>query len=142
MNIKERVLPLADAYATQMIHSHYRPLMESRAALCAALDAADREIERLKSKAEMFEVAFLQMRTALGLDLHSHDNLVDVARELKAENAKLRLDAERYRAVRKATITEDDAFLDELDNHEAPKTEAEFDAIFDAARAAIGHPHD
>jgi hypothetical protein len=52
----------------------------------------------------------------------------------------LRVDAERYRAIRKATITEDDAFLDELDNHEAPKTEVEFDAIFDAARAALEKP--
>jgi Tfp pilus assembly protein PilN len=70
-----------------------------------------------------------------------HQQAAEIER-LKVENAALRLDAERYRAVRKATITEDDAFLDELDAHDAPKTEAEFDAIFDAARAALGVRHD
>lgn len=35
---KTEIMRLADAYATQMVHAHYHPMMEARAALEAALD--------------------------------------------------------------------------------------------------------
>ena len=47
-------------------------------------------------------------------------------------------DAARYRAIRKATLTEDDAFMDALDDQGTPKTEAQFDSAFDDAIAAGG----
>jgi len=35
---KDQIMKLVDAYATQMTHSHYHPLMEARAAVVAALE--------------------------------------------------------------------------------------------------------
>ena len=56
MSLKETILPLADAYAdvsaTHQVHA------KERAALCAALDAADREIERLTEESATYKRAF------------------------------------------------------------------------------------
>jgi hypothetical protein len=53
MNIKETILPLADAYAASALVAPFsdanaHDATQARAALCAALDAADREVEALK----------------------------------------------------------------------------------------------
>ena len=92
--------------------------------LVAALDAADRET------------------TTLRMDIKHLQIMADEREALKAENEKLLRDAERYRAIRKATLTEDDAFMDALDDAGTPKTDAQFDSAFDAAinaaRAALG----
>ena len=69
-------------YTADQMHAH-------AAAVTAAKDA---EIERLNAKAESFEVAFLQMRKALGLGLHSHDNLVEVAERMRAALAEREAD--------------------------------------------------
>ena len=43
MSTTDEVMSLADAYATQMIHAHYRPTLDARAALLKAVEqlAAD-----------------------------------------------------------------------------------------------------
>lgn len=45
-------------------------------------------------------------------------------------------DAERYRAMRRAALTNDDAFLDSFPGDDYVPTEAEFDAAIDNAMAA------
>lgn len=40
------LMKLVDGYATQMMHSHYHPLMEARAAVVAALDALTKDAGR------------------------------------------------------------------------------------------------
>ena len=62
----------------------------------------------------------------------------DTIASLIAELEAAQKDAARYRAIRKATLTEDDAFMDALDDQGTPKTEAQFDSAFDAAIAAAG----
>jgi hypothetical protein len=71
MTIKETILPLADAYATAgfaeggagnhmfpfEIESKAAKRKEARAALCAALDAADRELEQWKKVGFTWDVA-------------------------------------------------------------------------------------
>ena len=120
---KDKLLELVDVYAgmSSMYDQevNYGPLTEgrkAREALIEAINAADREKQGFTDA------------------VSDRDSII---KQLLTENAALRQDAERYRAFRKATITEDDAFLDELDNYKAPKTDAEFDAIFNAASAAL-----
>lgn len=48
------------------------------------LDLLD-EIERLQAKADMFEKALLKLRVALGLDIHSNDDLLEVVASLRSE---------------------------------------------------------
>jgi len=124
---KENLLSLADEYAHCYAYVGDPSISTTRAALVVALDAADAEIGRLNAGWYKANKATLYKAVEC------------VA--LKAENAKLRLDAERYRAIRKATLTEDDAFMDALDDAGTPKTDAQFDSAFDAAinaaRAAL-----
>ena len=113
------------------LRSHHVPVVwaaDTIDALRAALEAADREREQLLT----------EYRESVDSAVARENQIV----LLKAENAKLRLDAERYRAIRKATLTEDDAFVDALDDAGTPKTDAQFDSAFDAAidaaRKALG----
>ena len=48
MSTTDEVMSLADAYATQMIHAHYRPTLDARAALLKAVEqlAADAALWR------------------------------------------------------------------------------------------------
>jgi hypothetical protein len=117
--------------------------LESAAAAMLRSQAAEIDALRTENKAQLSELEAISssLGTREGHSSVVHIEAMKAEYDLLAKNIRdddnLRVDAERYRAIRKATITEDDAFLDELDNHEAPKTEAEFDAIFDAARAAF-----
>jgi hypothetical protein len=56
MSIKETILPLADRYASTLFVGSE----EARAALCAALDAADREIETLKYNVDTWYERFME----------------------------------------------------------------------------------
>ena len=47
-----QIMALADAYATQMIHAHYHPMKEARAALQAEVDRVTAERDALKADAE------------------------------------------------------------------------------------------
>jgi hypothetical protein len=117
-----------------------------QAAAMLRSQAAEIDALRTENKAQLSELEAISssLGTREGHSSVVHIEAMKAEYDLLAKNIRdddnLRVDAERYRAVRKATITEDDAFLDELDNHESPKTEAEFDAIFDAARAALENP--
>lgn len=43
-----QIMTLADAYATQMIHAHYHPMKEARAALLAEVDRVSKDAERYR----------------------------------------------------------------------------------------------
>jgi hypothetical protein len=85
MTIKQTVLPLADEYAKYSADDLGYPLLpkSSRAALIAALDAADREVERLTA---------LQYRQAPCHRFCEANAFEIEIRGLKAENAKLHSD--------------------------------------------------
>lgn len=51
--MKTKLMQLADAYATQMIHAHYHPMKEARAALQAEVDRVSKDAERWKQLAYM-----------------------------------------------------------------------------------------
>lgn len=69
------IMKLADDYARSYM-SFGEPA--ARAALQSAIEALQWEVERLQA-------GYLKIRVALGLDLHSTDNLLDVAQALKAK---------------------------------------------------------
>jgi hypothetical protein len=118
MTIKEAVLPLADNYAQNYGSREY----DHRAALIAALDAADREVE-----------AFNQDHIERLLRI---EQKVDA---LIAENAALRLDAERYQWL---TADHPDyetrMWLQAISDSLWCRNKGNSDAAIDAARTALG----
>lgn len=48
MSTTDEVMSLADAYATQMIHAHYRPTLDARAALLKAVEALEKDAARYR----------------------------------------------------------------------------------------------
>ena len=58
--------------------------------MAGLMDEAADAIEKLEAKLESYESAFLQVRVAMGLGLHSHDDLVEYAEKLQAENTQLK----------------------------------------------------
>lgn len=48
MSTTDEIMKLADAYATQMIHAHYHPTREARAALLKAVEELARDAARYR----------------------------------------------------------------------------------------------
>jgi hypothetical protein len=120
MTIKETVLPLADAQANAV---HPLDIRQARAALCAALDAADKDKEQSE---------YIIAEAAGDVD------------RLEAENAALRLDAERYRYLKQCRTTDPEQGVDvffgigKFDEWGVEHLyESAADAAIDAARAAL-----
>jgi len=77
------IMALADAYATQMIHAHYHPMKEARAALLE-------EVDRVTAERDALLVRLQEV-------MNTFANEIDTFR---AERDALRADAERYRWLR------------------------------------------
>ena len=43
---QDQIMALVDVYATQMMHAHYHPLMESRAAVVAEIEQLTKDAEK------------------------------------------------------------------------------------------------
>lgn len=66
------------------------------------------------------------------------DRAADEIERLRAENEALRKDAERYRAIRNAFLTDDHGFADRVGETPDDATADDFDASIDAALAGGG----
>jgi hypothetical protein len=140
MTIKETILPLADSYAASALVAPFsdanaHDATQARAALVAALDAADRELVLAKSETATW-------RETVKNDQDELKTVWGMNEALKAENTVLRVDAERMdymqnHLLRKATMRFDMEFK-EVNAWTIASANTNLREAIDAARAALG----
>jgi hypothetical protein len=81
MNIKDKIMELADSYAADVAEVH-PALPRSRAALVEALDAADREVEELKAELKSAERSVINRTAAMQSMQNASDAWCEVEKNL------------------------------------------------------------